>query len=312
MSTPPESNTSRLRSSLRPFYDCRSRRPAAVSTLHCISVRACVIPFCVSCNSAFTCPLLPVTCHRQPPTAPAATRPPTASASRCASAMYITPDLFGGTSSHIRGDAANSNHWTAMADSAHAAGLGKRKRHETEEGPNAYGNCPNRPRSTDADSVYSSCTHHQRASPANRTSSRSHAQNLPPFEPPRGLPYALYTPTDRRPQKQMKRISPKVALIKSTSHLMDFETDPGLAKAVSHAHSPVDLRSCHACNSAPKRRKDLENYLDCRRCVGRTCYICARQCFGGCGKAVCKKCIVEVGEEGDPWCLDCYARDINS
>jgi hypothetical protein len=164
----------------------------------------------------------------------------------------------------------------------------------------------------DADPIYNSCTHHQRASPANRTLGRSHGQNLPPFESPRGPPYTMYTPSDRRPQKQMKRVSPKATLIKSTSHLMDFETDPSSAKAVSHAHPTIDLRSCHACNSAPKRRKDLENYLDCRRCVGRTCYICARQCFGGCGKAVCKKCIVEVGEEGDPWCLDCYARDINS
>jgi hypothetical protein len=155
--------------------------------------------------------------------------------------------------------------------------------------------------------------HQQRTSPARHTQAHSTSPN-------RDLPYSvcsppsMYSTSDRRPVKQMKRYSPKATLVKSTSHLMDIETDfpPSISGPETQPRPVTDLRPCHACKSAPKRRKDLENYLDCRRCVGRTCYICARQCFGGCGKAVCKKCIVEVGEEGDPWCLDCYARNINS
>jgi hypothetical protein len=110
-------------------------------------------------------------------------------------------------------------------------------------------------------------------------------------------------------------MGPKITLVKSTSHLMDTDSDtmstyPPLD--VQHPPAVSDLRSCHACQSAPKRKKDLENYMDCRRCDERTCYICARQCLGGCGKKICKKCIVEVGQEGDSWCLDCYSRQINS
>jgi hypothetical protein len=166
------------------------------------------------------------------------------------------------------------------------------------------------------DTPRSSCSHQQRTSPAGR---RTQAHGTSPFESNRDLPYSVCSPSpmyisERRPVKQMKRYSPKATLLKSTSHLMDVDLDlpPSLSNADAHPQPITDLRPCHACKSAPKRRKDLENYLDCRRCVGRTCYICARQCFGGCGKAVCKKCIVEVGEEGDPWCLDCYARNINS
>ena len=112
---------------------------------------------------------------------------------------------------------------------------------------------------------------------------------------------------DRRPVKQLKRVSPKASLVKSTSHLMDVDLDT----PPQPSHAVSDLRSCHACQKAPKRKKDLENYMDCRRCEGRTCFICARQCVG-CTKAICKKCIVEVGEDGDAWCLDCYSRNINS
>lgn len=94
---------------------------------------------------------------------------------------------------------------------------------------------------------------------------------------------------------------------------LDLDLDAPAAPVCESRAVPAvsDLRSCHACNKAPKRKKDLENYLDCRRCEGRTCFICARQCVG-CDKAICKKCIVEVGEEGDAWCLDCYSRNINS
>jgi hypothetical protein len=114
-----------------------------------------------------------------------------------------------------------------------------------------------------------------------------------------------------------KRLSPKATLVKTPSHLMDIDLDLDLPSPCQrtdvqpHTQPVSDLRSCHVCNKAPKRRKELENYLDCRRCEGRTCFICARQC-AGCSKAICKKCIVEVGEEGDAWCLDCYSRNINA
>jgi hypothetical protein len=231
-------------------------------------------------------------------------------------AMYITSDLFGGRSTHNRTDTTPSTFWNTMADAPHAAGLGKRKRHETvEEGPNTCEprSIDDRNNETDSQIRY---MHQQRLPPASR---RSHIHNASLFDTNRTHSYcdyptsSMYT-SERRPVKQMKRLSPKASLVKSTSHLMDIEPalPTSLSKPESHQHPVTDLRPCHACKSAPRRRKDLENYLDCRRCDGRTCYICARQCFGGCGKAVCKKCIVEVGEEGDPWCLDCYARDINS
>jgi hypothetical protein len=206
-----------------------------------------------------------------------------------------------------------------MTDSPHSAGLGKRKRLDGEEASSTYGCHPTNLGGNATDRSCRNYSQQQRLSSPNR---RFQSHNTSSSDNNRNLPYSVYSAsplfsaTDRRPVKQMKRTSPKSTLVKSTSHLMDIEPDlpPTSSRddAQSHSHSITDLRPCHACKSAPKRRKDLENYLDCRRCDGRTCYICARQCFGGCGKAVCKKCIVEVGQEGDPWCLDCYARNINS
>jgi hypothetical protein len=227
--------------------------------------------------------------------------------------MYITTDLFGGTPLHNRCDTTTSTYWATMTDAPHTACLGKRRRTDDEDAPGSYASRPSNRQYKQTDS-HSSCSRQQRVSPSRRTHDSS------PNESNRGLPYAvcstpsMYSASERRPVKQMKRYSPKATLVKSTSHLMDIEPDlpQSLSKPEAHPQLVTDLRPCHACKSAPKRRRDLENYLDCRRCVGRTCYICARQCFGGCGKAVCKKCIVEVGEEGDPWCLDCYARNINS
>ncbi|KAF2035740.1 hypothetical protein EK21DRAFT_53670 [Setomelanomma holmii] len=233
--------------------------------------------------------------------------------------MYITSDLFGGTSTHQHNDTNPATQWTIMADSPHTAGLGKRKRLEGEDGPNRYGQFQVHSHNPQADDSCDSSVHQQRSSPTSRGYARMHVHNNSTLETSRNLSYPIYSAVpiyasaERRPVKQMKRHNPKATLVKSTSHLMDFEHDlpPSITKVDTHSHTANDLRPCHACKSAPKRRRDLENYLDCRRCEGRTCYICARQCFGGCGKAVCKKCIVEVGEEGDPWCLDCYARRIN-
>jgi hypothetical protein len=234
--------------------------------------------------------------------------------------MYITSDLFGGTPSHTRNDTNIWNQCTVMADSTHTASLGKRKRLEGEDPSSRYEASQHIEPHALANGFGSSCIYQQKPSPASRGFARLHPHNNSACESSRTLSYPiysavpLYTPSERRPVKQIKRHSPKAALVKSTSHLMDIEYDlpPSIPKVETHSHAPSDLRPCHACKSAPKRKKDLENYLDCRRCDGRTCYICARQCFGGCGKAVCKKCIVEVGEEGDPWCLDCYARNINT
>ena len=195
-----------------------------------------------------------------------------------AAMVYITSDLFGPVDTR-----QPHHHWHTMTDSQHdAASLGKRKR--TQDG--------------DA---------------AQHTSRGSRPQHTSAFDSNNDRSYAPYTTVEHRPMKQIKRISPKLALVKSTSHVMD--TDASLSPAVGctngqvQIHAITDLRACHACKSAPKRKKDLENYMDCKRCVGRTCYICARQCLGGCGRKVCRECTAEVGQERDSWCLDCLQRD---
>lgn len=205
--------------------------------------------------------------------------PPIFPLHRDAAAMvYITSDLFGPAETHSQ----IHHHWHTMTDPQHdAASLGKRKR--THDGDAAHVGRGSRPQHTSA------------------------------FEHNNDRSYVSYAPMEHRPVKQVKRISPKVTLVKSTSHVMD--TDVSTSSPVDwtstqvQLHAVTDLRACHACKSAPKRRKDLENYMDCKRCVGRTCYICARQCLGGCGKKVCRECTAEVGQERDSWCLDCLQRD---
>lgn len=223
--------------------------------------------------------------HPPPPSfAPFAASPPHAPSSpkvprdlllhrKAATMVYITSDLFGRVDTHIQ----SHHHWHAMADPHHhPAGLGKRKR------------------SLDGDA-----THNNRGS-------------RPPFDLSSNHTYSAHE-IDHRPVKQMKCLGPKVALVKSTSHLMvtDSSTTPANPYTCIEIqpHAVSDLRACHACKSAPKRKKDLENYMDCNRCIGRTCYICARRCLGGCGKKVCKECTAEVGQEGDSWCLDCLQRE---
>lgn len=191
--------------------------------------------------------------------------------------VYITSDLFGPVDTHSQ----NHNHWHVMTSPNHdPAALGKRKR------------------SPDGDATHNSrVSRPQHTSSSDRNSDHTYS------------PHAM----DPRPIKQIKRLSPKVALVKSTSYLMDIDTSTnptnGRMNVEVQPHAVSDLRACHACKSAPKRKKDLENYMDCNRCIGRTCYICARQCLGGCGKKVCKECTAEVGQEGDSWCLDCLQRE---
>jgi hypothetical protein len=94
---------------------------------------------------------------------------------------------------------------------------------------------------------------------------------------------------------------------------MDYDSPPKPANsAPPHPVTQSDLRACHVCHSAPKRKRDLENYLECQSCTERACYICARECSGGCQKQLCSKCCVEVGQEGDTYCLGCYQRTVNS
>ncbi|KAJ4992136.1 hypothetical protein SVAN01_02457 [Stagonosporopsis vannaccii] len=189
--------------------------------------------------------------------------------------VYITSDLFGPVDTHNQ----PHRHWPTTTDSHHdVLGLGKRKRARDADGAH-----PTRD------------SRSQHASALDHNSDRS------------------YATSEQRPMKQIKRFCPKLALAKSTSHLMD--TDIGMSPPVGFTsgqvqpHAVTDLRACHACKSAPKRKRDLENYMDCKRCIGRTCYICARQCLGGCGRKVCRECTAEVGQERDSWCLDCLQRE---
>jgi len=202
-----------------------------------------------------------------------------------------------------------------MVDTQSTPSLGKRKRRaeSDEEGhkfkyDSAYSSLLNENANT---VVFSGHFTQQRSSPASKGLIKLHGY-APSTDTKSSRMYpvsaATYITSERRPTKQMRRTNPKVALVMSTSHLMDIEPDPAPSSTM---HSNSDLRPCHACKTAPKRKRDLENYMDCKRCDERACYICARICVG-CEKATCKKCVVEVGEEGDSWCLDCYSRRIDS
>lgn len=187
--------------------------------------------------------------------------------------VYITSDLFDAATTRTQQPSPGSCRLGSSL-AASEAGLGKRKRHA------------------------------QDAAPRERSGNPSYAV------------FAMASLPERRPVKQIKRCPPKIGLVQTASHLMDVEvglsthtqphTQPSAAPPIAS-----DLRPCHACKLAPKRKRHLENYLDCKRCHERACYICARQCVGACGQAICKKCIVEVGHEGDSWCLDCYSNNIN-
>ncbi|KAF2869405.1 hypothetical protein BDV95DRAFT_498310 [Massariosphaeria phaeospora] len=217
--------------------------------------------------------------------------------------MYITSELFGSDPRHTQYDSPNTTpSWSTMTDLPGNSGLGKRKRRaDAEEGP--------------------SSSSQQRCSPSGRQLLRLHGTSPVSLDNNAPRPAASTTcfASERRPVKQLKRMNPKPSLPSRSSQLMDIDPGPPPLSPSANANAdatavptalPTDLRPCHACKSAPKRRRDLENYSDCKRCAERTCYICTRQCSGVCGKLICQTCIVEVGEEGDSWCLDCYARHI--
>lgn len=220
--------------------------------------------------------------------------------------VYITPGLFGHEQPHIHPVFASSTcahiHDNHMADPQVAAGLGKRKR-RPEDDKDLPSSKHISLSSADVDRFGSTIS---RTSAANEGHLRLYGQNPASHEPSMQRTYSRspkIASLERRPVKQMKRV-----LVKTSSHLMDIEPDPVLRPSPVQrvdSHTKSDLSPCHICSTAPKRKRDLEGYMDCQRCTEKTCYICARQCLR-CEKAICKECIVEIGQEGEPWCLECY------
>ncbi|PVH98576.1 hypothetical protein DM02DRAFT_719266 [Periconia macrospinosa] len=223
--------------------------------------------------------------------------------------VYITSDLFGSNISYERPNfplCTASQTWDDMTNTQHTAGLGKRKRRPEDDSEKTivrYGFFFS-PLSWYLILIW----------PIAALQSRnSHS----PVDTEQAFPLAVATPTyvdaERRPVKQTRRSYPK--LHKQPSHFMDVEPTPTSDQADTNTHNSniisTDLRPCHSCRSVPKRKQDLENYMECKHCEGRTCFICARECIT-CSKAICNRCIVEVGEDGDSWCLECHQRQINS
>jgi hypothetical protein len=280
---------------------CRSAR----RRLPCVTIRLVAISAC--CSSC---------CHQSSFRSP----------NRClnltlvTAMVYITSTIFDSNVRHDRPASPPTMHtqnWGTMVDTHSTPSLGKRKRRadSDEDGLKFQYSLPYSSL-LDKEANMANCSGHStqhRSSPASKGVLKLHAYGYPAEQstsrmyPVSAAASACIT-SESRPTKQMRRTNPKIALVKSASHLMDTESDPAPS---SNTNSNSDLRPCHACMTAPKRRRDLENYMDCKRCVERACYICARECVG-CEKAICKKCIVEVGEEGDSWCLDCYSKRINS
>lgn len=227
-------------------------------------------------------------------------------ASKRADIMYITPDMFSSQSLRRSAPASafplpNHNHRTIMVDATGQASLGKRKRtQDLNDGISTSNH-------------HDSSVHSPQLSPSSKTCRRpqssphisSETTHIP-------LAASIINPTVGRPTKQYKRTCPNnkplTTLRKLPSHLMD--TDCNITPATPPPIAAADLRACHICHSAPKRKSDLENYLECQVCAERACYICARECYGGCKKQVCSKCCVQVGEDWDTYCLSCYQRNI--
>ncbi|KAK7180734.1 hypothetical protein PSPO01_13176 [Paraphaeosphaeria sporulosa] len=219
--------------------------------------------------------------------------------------VYITPGLFGHDHKHTPPVFSSSTYahvQNHMVDSQIAASLGKRKR-RLEDDKDMPSPKHISMSSADVDRYGSSIS---RTSPTSEGHIRLYGHDPASHEAtvPRTFSRSpKLASSERRPVKQMKRLH-----VKTPSHLMDTEPDlvpssPPVQRVDSHTKS--DLSPCHVCSTAPKRKRDLEGYMDCQRCTERTCYICARECLG-CQKAICKECIVEIGQDGEPWCLECY------
>lgn len=228
--------------------------------------------------------------------------------------MYITQELFGSphSYSHFESSSAHIHTRNIMTTdgSIDHQSLGKRKRRlEVTEGPNV------RPRHNEEtaleDHTQGSQESYRSSSPSTTCGSR------PPLKPsPETTSSRL---SDPRPTKQPRRIAPKKTLFqKQPSFLMDVEEPNSVDSGIVPPHSSTlasiplqiptsDLRPCHICQKAPKRKSDMDNYLSCSRCLGRACFICARNCVK-CHKDLCSGCCAEVGEEGDAWCVGCLQK----
>ncbi|KAF2109556.1 hypothetical protein BDV96DRAFT_585782 [Lophiotrema nucula] len=232
--------------------------------------------------------------------------------------MYITSDLFGSTADSASSHQSNPCHTQPWNKMTVDTGLGKRKRSKEEATQTEYGGSSGFLDGARADLPSWLRSADQQPSPGKMLRVHSFPQgsvnNARPWRLPGGTTTATITTAPHRPFKQLKRVSPKKPpppLTKSTSHLMDTDEPAASHPCPASSEPPPsssDLRSCHICHTAPKRKSDLENFLECQSCEGRACYICARECAGGCQRQLCRKCCVEVGEEGNTWCLHCYQR----
>ncbi|KAI1530994.1 hypothetical protein PtrCC142_008591, partial [Pyrenophora tritici-repentis] len=126
--------------------------------------------------------------------------------------VYITSDLFGPSTTNDWQHNTAPSYWHTMAHEQHTTGLGKRRRQVTDDGQPANMSRP-----------------HHRSSPSCDATFRMHHPNTPPFDSNSSLSYSSFPSksceytTDRRPVKQLKRVSPKATVVKSTSHLMDVD-----------------------------------------------------------------------------------------
>jgi hypothetical protein len=85
------------------------------------------------------------------------------------------------------------------------------------------------------------------------------------------------------------------------------EITPTEETSPSPVAKEIALQPCHICHKKPKQKTDLDSYTTCKKCGERTCYICIRECQGGCNdKTICSSCCVEYGEDGTVACFDCY------
>lgn len=220
--------------------------------------------------------------------------------------MYITQELFGSpyNSSHFESSSPHIHTWNTMTiDSPpdHQS-LGKRKRClDLLEGPNV------RPRHAEEDD------HAQYPQDANRSQSTTTCGSRSPMKI--SPETASSKPSNLRPTKNPRRLvfPKKVTFQKQASFQMmdvepeNFDPTSNLPQALTFPTKPpttTNLQPCHICKKAPKRKSDLDNYLECSRCIGRTCFICVRNCVK-CHKDLCSTCCKEIGEDGDTWCRDC-------